>query len=55
MGAKRFPDRDAIADVRAATEEVEPGGEVDEIRRLAGRVMARREMGKLVFLDLINR
>ena len=55
MGAKRFPDRDAIADVRAATEEVEPGGEVDEIRRLAGRVMARREMGKLVFLDLVDR
>jgi lysyl-tRNA synthetase class 2 len=55
MGAKRFPDREAIADVRAATEGVEPGGEVDEIRRLAGRVMARREMGKLVFLDLVDR
>ena len=55
MGAKRFPDRDAIADVRAATEGVEAGGEVDEIRRLAGRVMARREMGKLVFLDLVDR
>jgi lysyl-tRNA synthetase class 2 len=52
---KRFPDRDAIADVRAATEQLDAGGELDESRRLAGRVMARREMGKLVFLDLVDR
>lgn len=53
--AKRFPDRDAIAAVRAATEELEAGGGLDETRRLAGRVMARREMGKLVFCDLVDR
>jgi lysyl-tRNA synthetase, class II len=52
---KRFPDRDAIAEVRSATEGIEPGGELDETKRLAGRVMARREMGKLVFLDLVDR
>src|SRR5919106_1538825 len=52
---KRFPDREAIADVRAATEPIDAGGELDEVRRLAGRVMARREMGKLVFLDLVDR
>jgi lysyl-tRNA synthetase class 2 len=52
---KRFQDRDAIADVRTATEQVEAGGELDETRRLAGRVMARREMGKLVFFDLVDR
>ena len=52
---KRFPDRGAIAAVRAATEALEPGGELDEARRAAGRVMARREMGKLVFLDLVDR
>ena len=52
---KRFPDRDAIVAVRAATDAVEAGGELDETRRLAGRVMARREMGKLVFLDLVDR
>ncbi len=52
---KRFPDRDEIAAVRAATEGLEAGGELDETRRLAGRVMARREMGKLVFLDLVDR
>ena len=52
---KRFPDRDAVADVRAATERIDAGGELDETRRLAGRVMARRDMGKLVFLDLVDR
>ena len=52
---KRFPDRDDIATVRVEAEELEPGGEADDKRRLAGRVMARREMGKLVFLDLVDR
>ena len=52
---KRFPDRDEIADVRAATEAIEAGGELENTSRLAGRVMARREMGKLVFLDLVDR
>ena len=54
-GPKRFPDRDEIAAVRAETESLEPGGQADETRRLAGRAMARREMGKLVFLDLVDR
>jgi lysyl-tRNA synthetase class 2 len=53
--AKRFPDRDDVAAVRAATDAVEAGGELEGTRRLAGRVMARREMGKLVFLDLVDR
>ncbi len=52
---KRFPDRDEIAAVRAATEALDAGAELDETRRLAGRVLARREMGKLVFLDLVDR
>src|SRR5919197_2109891 len=52
---KRFPDRDEIAAVRAEAETLEPGQEAQEKRRLAGRVMARREMGKLVFLDLVDR
>jgi lysyl-tRNA synthetase, class II len=53
--AKRFPDRDVVADLRAAIEGLEAGGQLGESRRLAGRVMARREMGKLVFLDLVDR
>jgi lysyl-tRNA synthetase, class II len=52
---KRFPDRIEIADVRAEAEPLEPGDEGSETRRIAGRVMARRDMGKLVFLDLVDR
>ena len=55
MLAKRFPDRDEVAAVRAEAEQLEPGREADEKRRLAGRVMARREHGKLTFLDLVDR
>jgi lysyl-tRNA synthetase class 2 len=55
MEPKRFPDRDSVVDVRSASEGIDPGGQLDEIRRLAGRIMARREMGKLVFLDLVDR
>ena len=52
---RRFPDRDEIATVRAEAEQLEPGTEGGERRRLAGRVMARREMGKLAFVDLVDR
>jgi lysyl-tRNA synthetase class 2 len=52
---KCFPDRNEIAAVRAECEPLEAGGELDETRRVAGRVMGRREMGKLVFLDLVDR
>ncbi len=56
MAAKRFPDRDEVAAVRAEAEQLEPGATDDSTkRRLAGRVMARRDMGKLVFLDLVDR
>jgi lysyl-tRNA synthetase, class II len=56
MLPKRFPDRDEVAVVREAAEAVEPGAS-DESRtfRLAGRVMGRREMGKISFLDLVDR
>src|SRR3954452_18695934 len=53
--AKRFPDRDEIAAVRTEAETLEPGEEAPAQRRLAGRVLARREMGKLTFLDLVDR
>ena len=52
---KRFPDRDEIAAVRAEADALENGVEGAEERRLAGRVLARRDMGKLVFLDLVDR
>jgi lysyl-tRNA synthetase, class II len=52
---KRFPDRVEIASVRAEAEPLEAAEEAHETRRVAGRVMARRDMGKLVFLDLVDR
>jgi len=52
---KRFPDRVEVASVRAESEPLEPGAEAGTKRRVAGRVMARRDMGKIVFLDLVDR
>src|SRR5581483_664123 len=53
---KRFPDREEVAAVRAEADRLEPGATDDATkRRLAGRVMARRDLGKLVFLDLVDR
>jgi len=55
MLPKRFPDRVEVAAVRAAAERAENGETLDDELRVAGRVMARREMGKLTFLDLVDR
>jgi len=52
---KRFPGRTEIAVVRAEAEPLGPGGLADASRRIAGRAMARRGMGKLVFLDVADR
>jgi lysyl-tRNA synthetase, class II len=52
---KHFRDRDEIAAVRGECEPLENGASADTTRRLAGRVLARRDMGKLVFLDLVDR
>ena len=52
---KRFPDRDEVAAVKAEAEALEAGAEAEATRRLAGRVLARRDMGRLVFLDLVDR
>ena len=55
MLPKRFPGREEIAAVRAEAETAELGETQESKRRVAGRVMARRDMGKLVFLDLVDR
>ncbi|MGI8973289.1 MAG: lysine--tRNA ligase [Gaiella sp.] len=52
---KRFPDRDEIAEVRAEAAPLEDGAEGELPRRIAGRALARRGMGKLVFLDVVDR
>src|SRR4249919_123767 len=55
MLPKRFPDRTEIAVVRAEAQKAEAGETLDAELRVAGRVMGRREMGKLSFLDLVDR
>jgi lysyl-tRNA synthetase class II len=55
MLPKRFPDRLETVVARAEAEKAEPGKALDQELRVAGRVMARREMGKLTFLDLVDR
>ena len=55
MFPKRFPDRVEVAAVHAEAERLAPGTESEEKRRLAGRIMARREHGKLTFFDLVDR
>ncbi len=52
---KRFPGRDEVAAVRAEAESLEAGAESGDRRRLAGRIMARRDLGKLMFCDLVDR
>jgi lysyl-tRNA synthetase class 2 len=51
---KRFPDREEIAVVRARADELDPGTEASETHRVAGRIMARRDLGKLMFCDLVD-
>jgi lysyl-tRNA synthetase, class II len=51
---KRFPDRAHIDAVRAEAEPLEAGADTGATRRIAGRAMARRGMGKLVFLDVVD-
>jgi lysyl-tRNA synthetase class 2 len=55
MTPKRFPGTVPLEAVRAEAEKLEPGAEADTTIRVAGRVLGRREMGKFVFLDLIDR
>ena len=55
MLPKRFPGREEIAAVRAEAEKAGPGQMLESQHRVAGRVMARRDMGKLAFLDLVDR
>ncbi len=56
MAPKRFPDRDGIADgPRGDGRRSKPEESSRRRAVIAGRVMARREMGKLVFVDLVDR
>ncbi|MEJ7875610.1 MAG: lysine--tRNA ligase [Solirubrobacterales bacterium] len=50
-----FPDRVEIAVVRVNHEGLEAGEETDASYRIAGRIAANRDMGKVAFLDLVDR
>jgi lysyl-tRNA synthetase, class II len=52
---KRFPDRVEIVAVRDECGPIDAGQAAETTRRIAGRAMARRDMGKLVFLDVVDR
>jgi lysyl-tRNA synthetase, class II len=52
---KRFPDRAWIADARAEAEALAPGDEGEHEYRVAGRVLGRRDLGRLMFVDLVDR
>jgi lysyl-tRNA synthetase class 2 len=53
--SKRFPDRVEVVAVREECDPLEAGAAAETSRRIAGRAMARRDMGKLVFLDVVDR
>jgi lysyl-tRNA synthetase class 2 len=55
MFPKHFRDREEIAAVRAEADVLDAGAEGAGTHRVAGRVLARRDMGKLMFLDLVDR
>jgi lysyl-tRNA synthetase class 2 len=50
-----YPGVVAIADVRAAHEQLEAGAETEDRYRVAGRLAARRGQGRAAFLDLVDR
>src|ERR671936_1397243 len=52
---KRFPGRAEIAVVRAEAEALDVDAAGTTEHRIAGRVLARRDMGRLMFLDLVDR
>src|SRR4051812_1166660 len=52
---KRFPGTLPLERIRAEAEQLDAGTEAETVVRAAGRVLGRRELGKLVFLDLVDR
>ena len=51
----RFDRSTTLADIRAAHPELAPGTETDDVVAVAGRIMLKRDSGKLVFAQLRDR
>jgi lysyl-tRNA synthetase, class II len=49
-----FDGRTEIASVHAAHDQLPDGEETDQAYRVAGRIAARRDMGKAAFIDLVD-
>jgi len=49
-----FPDRVETAAVRMAHDGLAPGDETEDSYRVAGRIAARREMGRAAFIDIVD-
>jgi lysyl-tRNA synthetase class 2 len=50
-----FPDAQPIEEIHRQFEQLAAGEETEEIRRVAGRVAGRRDLGSAAFLDLVDR
>ena len=50
-----YPGVQPVSEVKAPHEALEPGGETEVRARVAGRLTARREAGKMAFLDVTDR
>jgi lysyl-tRNA synthetase class 2 len=50
-----FPGVQPIEEIHAQFSELASGEETDEIRRVAGRLSGRRDLGSAAFLDLVDR
>ena len=50
-----YPGVEPIEDVKAPHADLEPGTDTDVRARIAGRISARREAGKMAFLDILDR
>ena len=51
----RFDRSHSLGELRTAHGDLEPGTETDARVRVAGRMMLRREQGKLIFATLVDR
>ena len=51
----RFDRTHSLADIRASHGSIEPGSETDDAVAVAGRVMLKRDQGKLIFITLQDR
>ena len=49
-----YPDREALASVRAEHDALAGGEETDSSHRVAGRIAARRGHGKAAFIDIVD-